>query len=918
MSRIPKWYWIVPLIIALFCLLIGTIQLVGAVNIETATYKIDCSPEIATIQFNGFHQQCSYLLKQGSWSGDVAFCFDTPINNGKVLYHLSNGSLLDITPSFKYQFYDINKGDCYYVKDVSFLTNDLKILDIYYLPNDLSKSPKWDTYFGNISQGRVDLRLDPVFNVSYYELGSNRSSSYQWEYTPDLINTSANIYFNYLSNNQSQFAQSLFNNTLFLNNFIFNSSRINERVSNLSFNIGCSCCGNSVNARATVVYFDGSFDSSCSISTVCSSGDKNVVKSCSYSNDRLVDYVSLNLSYGGAPTSFMQNISISYNISGRVNVSSSITNSQIINLSSFVSQYKLNASFIGSGFINISFNGSSWQYINLSNTSWITPLSPALSNNRLQYVINLSSSNARLFNFSLILNSSLAYFSTNIYEKVSGARINYSVNWSISPTFFYNTSDVIATNLTTLQGLNNISINKSGYYGCNYLVQINSSVVLQNCSLSNDRISLFVYDTFTGLNLNVFNGSICSGSYCESFSTTNSSMTIYWLKNTSTNISISPSGYSPFTINFTSFSGSDLNQTLRIGTFTGLNISIYDESTLALITQNVSIRVTDITNSLVYTTSSTSGVANLNLNLGTGIFEVRFDSMNYSSRRYYFSGSNIAFNAYLLPYTISENLSICFYDTNGAVIPNLLVYENVLSNSSFLTVQSSYTDIMGRVFFIYNPISYYKYNYTNGFYSNTPFTLNPPRNNAVLSDGCNYDIGVKLSTSFIADLPVNVSGGISWNNLTEVLTFSYIGNNSNASLFSYHVIKLVNNQQIVLCAGNSSNSIDSFNCLLTGYKDLVYVQGTADNTIFFGSWFDLGSPGRLFDNLNRFDAAYLSGFILLIILCAGVFFGLYGTLISGVAGLWLIAILGILTPITLSLVVVDMVVSCVLALLLRR
>lgn len=94
---------------------------------------------------------------------------------------------------------------------------------------------------------------------------------------------------------------------------------------------------------------------------------------------------------------------------------------------------------------------------------------------------------------------------------------------------------------------------------------------------------------------------------------------------------------------------------------------------------------------------------------------------------------------------------------------------------------------------------------------------------------------------------------------------------------------------------------------------MMYVQGVANNEqIFYDAFYDIKGLPSLFDNLNQQDAAYIVAFLLAIIIFAGVGFGLVGTLVMGVFGTMIMYWLHILTPISETVLVLDVIVCTII------
>ena len=212
---------------------------------------------------------------------------------------------------------------------------------------------------------------------------------------------------------------------------------------------------------------------------------------------------------------------------------------------------------------------------------------------------------------------------------------------------------------------------------------------------------------------------------------------------------------------------------------------------------------------------------------------------------------------------------------------------------------------------VFDPSYYYLYSYSKSGYRPASFTLSPPRDN-------NYDITMAYSLTYNTYVPVAVVGSMVFDNDSSLLSFSYVSSDNSLSNYSYTVSKIVNSRNIVLCSESSSLLSDDFSCDLSGYSGSIYVQGVVDNQIFFGDYVFISSSESLFANLDDKEAAFFTAILVAIIIFGGLFFGVAGTLLSGVAALFIGSILGIFSLLTSTMVVVVMVVSVVIILGLKE
>ena len=474
--------------------------------------------------------------------------------------------------------------------------------------------------------------------------------------------------------------------------------------------------------------------------------------------------------------------------------------------------------------------------------------------------------------------------------------------------------DVYNSNIT----IGTYKLNVTGYNSTGTQKESNTTYF----TLSYDSLLTITALNYLGIPLTSFSINVIDITNGSSrlFSTTSSSIPIDLIRNRQYNISINASNLVTNYMTYTSTSAYPSYQ-FTLYPSSSLFISIFDETTFNYITNNVTVTLTDIDNPTILTSTTTNGnISFLNLR-ANDVWEVRFNSANYSTNRYYrniLATGTDYLNAYLLPNSVAQNFSICWYDSNGVPISNLLVYQYILSNGAYVLTQDIFSDIQGKTILSFNPSHYYLYNYSNILYATYPFILNPPQNTVTLADGCNYDITVRSANSVLVYNPLNITGSATYNNVTSILTFNYTSL-TNYDRYSYTISKLINGQTFVICSDSSALQINSFTCSLSGYHGLVYVQGVVNSTkIFYGQYVDLGDLPKLFDNLKPKDAAYYSGFILLIIIVAGITVGMIGGLIAGVIGLLAIYWLGIMTPITATLIIVDVIVVIVIGLAIKR
>ena len=416
-----------------------------AVLEETSTYRIECTPEVSTITSKGFVQECSYLLKQGTYTGDVAFCFDSTLKSAKVIYNNS-----DITSLFKYKYYNMVKGNCYYIEDVNWNTNESKKLTIYYMPSNVSSSPKWDTYFGDVSTNRIDLMLDPLYDSNNYEIGTSRSNSYNW------------MIFNY---------NSYFNDVLTTSNINTNSTSITTLPTNnlitLTSNVGFpypdgltllgtfnSTYFNNVSINASTRNPNGGiYNISMSVNFTYSDGSSNYIvypfsllaslPSFNFSSNTSKNLSYYYLYYNKKSMTNNQPFYIDTNTTTYQTIHSSANlTSNPIALPILVNNFRLNSSYVGSAFINLTFDGINWMYYNLSNNSLNTNTGVTALSSNMSYKLYLLNNATTINNLNIYFNGYSTLLNITVLDEVTGLPIysNTTVTFSsVNPftTFSY-------------------------------------------------------------------------------------------------------------------------------------------------------------------------------------------------------------------------------------------------------------------------------------------------------------------------------------------------------------------------------------------------------------------------------------------------------------------------------------------------
>lgn len=472
-NKESRMFIIVSLVMLLF------VVCVHAISIDSPLYNISCSPEVSAIQSNGFNQFCDYTWKgMNNLSEDVAFCFDTTLARGTIYLINADSSKTDISALFKFKHYNMTKGECYYVQSVLFQPNKTINTLIQYLPLNLSASPKWDTYFGNITLNRIDLKLDPIYNTSLYEVGTSRASNYYWLTTlnpyvinGDVASSTAILHQQNITNFQTKgMRKEVYPFTYDrLGAHTLTLSLMNiQALQNCSITaIDSSFAGNCQSNLSYVIYNENMSLLASGINRQAVS-QFNITKDAKYFLGIYCDYV---VGFYTPPTPIVRSFDdscfktlavpsgvVSVNTTAYYDLPSSNVTSNNISLPILVNTFRMNNVFSGQAFINITFDGINYNYLNLSNNSLISLPDNILDNNNLQYKLSLLTSSTTINNLSISFNGLINRLDISIHNST-----NSFITQPINVSLIDLTNYTLQTNITSLGYINFTNLNLGTY-----------------------------------------------------------------------------------------------------------------------------------------------------------------------------------------------------------------------------------------------------------------------------------------------------------------------------------------------------------------------------------------------------------------------------------------------------------------------
>lgn len=322
----------------------------------------------------------------------------------------------------------------------------------------------------------------------------------------------------------------------------------------------------------------------------------------------------------------------------------------------------------------------------------------------------------------------------NYYEEAF--KINTSASYFggtvTASHYIYNSSGALLYQINGSANLtSNYTISTPGTYFYN-ATATNSST---NLSTATRQINITYWNAFLNLTLkNILNASIVTNatinitdlnsSWFQQYNTTTGNINALIAKNHTLFITLDAQGYA--FANYTYQSNTTTQQYLNISLYTNnsLDIRIYDESTGAVIAQNITIVISNGSNET--TQNALNGSYYID-NLADGVYTVRFSGANYTLKSYTVTVAARSYqllNAYLS--TSTQTVIMTAQDFNsGASISGVTMTQSRLVNGSWTIIDTRYSDITGRVQFSYIAGGNYRFSASKTGYTSETFNLNP-------------------------------------------------------------------------------------------------------------------------------------------------------------------------------------------------
>ena len=155
-----------------------------------------------------------------------------------------------------------------------------------------------------------------------------------------------------------------------------------------------------------------------------------------------------------------------------------------------------------------------------------------------------------------------------------------------------------------------------------------------------------------------------------------------------------------------------------------------------------------------------------------------------------------------------------------------------------------------------------------------------------------------------------------YNNQTKLLNYTWIDNLGGTNTVRMRARKDTITGAVYPCDSTQIGASGIYSCNLTGISGLIEVTATANGNIILNEFLDLKGE-RLGDNIDEREGALWSALILIVCVTFGIFSPM-GAIIAMIIGLIAIYLLGIFTPLTMTVLIITTVIGIVIGFKLRQ
>lgn len=705
----------------------------------------------------------------------------------------------------------------------------------------------------------------------------------------------ADSYFNISNNISFNFYEFEYNGTGTVNIYLFNSSYDFNSNPSTNNNVHLLCVINSTNH----FHSSSNWDSLCAFN-VNSSGFTDTLKVTS-TGGFIINYLNGIVNLQGYNTEVRQGVTKLSTNNGNSWTNKSIT------LRSHLHQFSGSDTFCYYGAGNWT-TGINPQVSNIiCDNLDITKQIPTIPN---ILVPNISSSfNSRFINITYQASVPTVLGSSIIYYNISLLNNDFSFNSTLQSNNSLNTSfnwDSLTSNLNT---------------SLNYYISITAYDNWSQTSTSISNLFNVTINSQLNITAKLVNGTSINNFYINVFDNTNN--VLYGIYNTSTGnvtvlivkninytyvINASNSAYSNITIINTNSTNS---YQFILFTTNSVNITIYDENSRGIIYQPTIIQLVGTYQQYNFTVNGT----NYFDLLSPDTYNVLTSINGYFARNYVITvinGYTQSLNIFLLNSTINNNIQTVFLikSQSGNALSNVLITTQILTDKTYTTLESRYTDISGQAKFSFDSTRFYRITESINGYVTKVYQLQP------------------ISTSYTDILSSNniISNNVAVSNVSYYtfpnstyllptnITYSFITSSSSASILWFAINVNGTTQNITTSnTGGTAQIIVNYPSSNFSKTELVtYYIFTTNGYTTFSNYYVISNLNNTYSNsitTGDDDSGLSTGgkiifgtlILIMIIFFVGSFVNGYAMGVVGMVGILTIYFMG-WYPLSLALV----------------
>ena len=172
------------------------------------------------------------------------------------------------------------------------------------------------------------------------------------------------------------------------------------------------------------------------------------------------------------------------------------------------------------------------------------------------------------------------------------------------------------------------------------------------------------------------------------------------------------------------------------------------------------------------------------------------------------------------------------------------------------------------------------------------------------------DLTTLLDPYTAASISANIAASYIYNNNTNILDFTWADADGGTNTVNMRVRQETITGAIYPCDTTQVGAAGVLACNLTGRQGLLEITVTANGDIILNNWLDVKGT-VLGSNIDQKEGAFWSAMIIIISVTFGLFSPM-GAIITMLIGLIAVFLLGLFTPLTVTIIIISTVISIVI------